>query len=52
MYTTSDWLNHMATVQFSQPAVLFHSNLQNLGEKNKEYSWEWLLNTDPGVTVV
>ena len=27
---------------------MLHSNLQNLGEKDNECSWEWLMNTGPG----
>ena len=30
-----------------QSEVVLHSNLQNHGEKDKECSWEWLVNTDP-----
>ena len=39
--TTSDWL--------SQSEVVFLSNLQNPGRKDKECSTEWLINTVPEV---
>ena len=32
---------------FSQSEVVLHSNLLNLGEKDKEFSSEWFVNTDP-----
>ena len=38
--TTSDWL---------LPTVVLHSNIQNLREKDKECSREWLVNMDLGL---
>ena len=35
-------------MRFSQSEVVLHLNLRNTGEKDKESSWEWLVNTDPG----
>ena len=35
-------------VWFSQSEVVLHSNLQNLGEKDRECSCEWLVKKDPG----
>ena len=39
-------------IQFRQSGVVLHSNLQNLGGKDKECSWAWLVNTGPGHTRV
>ena len=36
-------------IWFSQPEVVLLSILQNLGEKEKECSREWLVNMDPGL---
>ena len=35
-------------ILFSQSEVVYHSNLQNLGEKDKECSRKWLVNTGQG----
>ena len=39
-------------MRFSQSEDALLSNLQNIGEKDKESSLEWLANTDPGWSVV
>ena len=40
------------TVRFSQSECVLHSNLQNPGENDKEFSWEWSVNTDKGLWVI
>ena len=37
-------------IWFSQSEVVLHSNLLNLGERDKECSLEALMNTDPDFT--
>ena len=41
-------LESKTTIRFSQSEVVLLSNLQSLGEKDKECTWEWLVNTDSG----